>query len=368
MALVLSGVNYHVDNEVYLQDVNLRFEPGTINVLLGRTRAGKTSLMRVIAGLEKLSSGSISLGGKEITNTSIQKRNISMVYQQFINYPNMTVAENIASPLVLAKRPKREIEERVQETASLLHISDYLSRYPLELSGGQQQRCAMARALVKDADIVLFDEPLANLDYKLRETLRSELKTLFEQRKCVAIYATTEAHEALALGGTTTLLHQGRVLQSGSALQQYSQPVDTHAADLFHEPSLNFFSGKVAQDRLDCLGQSISIKEIIHLRDLADGEYRFAVRPDQVNVGSPQIATTPVLHASARVELAEIGAAETYVHTQNEHISWVVVLRGIHPMSGQTPIELYFEARNLMAFDADGKAIAWPLTPSESAK
>ena len=163
--------------------------------------------MRVIAGLDKVTSGKVSLDGEDVTGLSVQKRNISMVYQQFINYPNLTVYDNIASPLKLSGTSAAEIKKRVNETANMLHIESFLKRYPLELSGGQQQRTAMARALVKDAQIILFDEPLVNLDYKLREELRQELRELFKARNSIAIYATTEANEALALGGTTSLMH-----------------------------------------------------------------------------------------------------------------------------------------------------------------
>jgi glycerol transport system ATP-binding protein len=366
VALILKDVNYTVENEMYLQDVNLRFEPGSFNVLLGRTRAGKTSLMRVIAGLDKPTTGTIHLAGRDITHAAVQKRNVSMVYQQFINYPNMTVAENIASPLVLAKRPKKEIEQRVKDTAALLHMSEYLNRYPLELSGGQQQRCAMARALVKDADIILFDEPLVNLDYKLRESLRTELKTLFEERNCVAIYATTEAQEALALGGTTTLLHQGKVLQSGSASHQYSRPVNLDAADLFHEPSLNLFSGTLKSGALDCLGQSINVNELAHLRKLADGDYTLAVRADQVSVNAKSDGESFHLYTNAVVDLAEIGASETYLHTRSGELSWVVVMRGVHPMHTQTPVKLAFNPQHLTVFDQQGRALAWPHSASGS--
>ncbi|BBI50535.1 hypothetical protein HORIV_29560 [Vreelandella olivaria] len=140
------------------------------------------------------------MDGKDVTNVSVRKRNVSMVYQQFINYPSLTVYDNIASPLKLAKQPKSEIDKRVGEIAEMLHIEQLLNRYPQELSGGQQQRTAMGRALVKDADLILFDEPLVNLDYKLREELRDELRELFKARNCIAVYATTEPNEALALG------------------------------------------------------------------------------------------------------------------------------------------------------------------------
>ena len=194
------------------------------------------------------------MDGKDVTHQSVQERNISMVYQQFINYPNMTVFDNIASPLKLNGTPSAQIQQRVQETAEMLHIENFLQRHPLELSGGQQQRTAMARALIKDASIILFDEPLVNLDYKLREELRQELRELFKLRNSIAIYATTEPNEALALGGSTSLLHQGKLLQSGPAIEQYHKPVNLNAADLYSEPPINLLKGSINGDQLSiCL-------------------------------------------------------------------------------------------------------------------
>ena len=186
MSLTLENLSREVDGVDYIRDANLTFEAGSFNVLLGRTLAGKTSLMRLMAGLDKPDNGRLIYNGEDVTGQSVQNRNISMIYQQFINYPNLTVYENIASPLRLAKMTESEIDRRVKETASMLRIDPLLKRYPLELSGGQQQRTAMVRALVKDATLVLFDEPLVNLDYKLREELRAELRDLFRERQCIA--------------------------------------------------------------------------------------------------------------------------------------------------------------------------------------
>lgn len=356
MALVLNDISYTVDNESYLENINLTFEPGSFNVLLGRTLAGKTSLMRVIAGLDKPTQGQILMDGEDVTSLAVQKRNVSMVYQQFINYPNMTVAENIASPLKLAGVSANEITQKVRETAELLHIETLLDKYPLALSGGQQQRCAMARALVKDADIILFDEPLVNLDYKLREALRSELKALFKSRDCIAIYATTEAQEALALGGSSTLLHQGRVLQTGPAKQQFSKPINLLAADLFHEPPLNLFEGSVEGNSL-VIQQTHDIASMPHIAKLADGHYRFGIRPDHLSLQSNE---PEEIVLNATVDLAEISASETYLHVTVGERSWVAHVRGIHPMHTGTSIEIYLPLNKLFVFGTEGNALCWP--------
>jgi len=172
MTLELDGVTHEVLGQTHIHRTNLVLQPGTMNVLLGPTQSGKTSLMRLMAGLDRPTSGRIIWNGTDVTGQRVQDRKIAMVYQQFINYPSMSVYENIASPLRLLGVGKAEVDRRVRETADLMQLSPMLDRKPLELSGGQQQRCALARALVKNAGLVLLDEPLANLDYKLREELR----------------------------------------------------------------------------------------------------------------------------------------------------------------------------------------------------
>src|SRR3954463_1340315 len=172
MTVTLDPVPGTVDGIPHTRDVSLTLESGTLNVLLGPTLSGKTSIMRLLAGLDKPSSGKVLVEGKDVTGADVRQRSVAMVYQQFINYPSLTVYENIASPLRVQGRPRGEIEKRVQEAAKLLRLEPYLERTPLQLSGGQQQRPAIARALVKGADRVWLDEPLANLDYKLREELR----------------------------------------------------------------------------------------------------------------------------------------------------------------------------------------------------
>ena len=173
MTVTLDHVMRAVDGIPAIRDVSLTLERGTLSVLLGPTLSGKTSIMRLLAGLDKPTSGRVLVDGKDVTGFDVRKRSVAMVYQQFINYPSLTVYENIASPLRVQGKPRAEIESRVQEAARLLKLEPYLNRTPLQLSGGQQQRTAIARALVKGADLVLLEEPLANLDYKVREELRT---------------------------------------------------------------------------------------------------------------------------------------------------------------------------------------------------
>jgi len=373
LALELQDVSLLVEEQSYLNNISLKFEAGSFNVLLGRTLAGKTSLLRVLAGLDKPSSGKVLFNHQDVTGVAVQKRGLSMVYQQFINYPHLTVWENIASPLQLAKVSATEITRRVKQTAEMLHIGEYLQRLPLELSGGQQQRCAMARALVKDAGIVLFDEPLVNLDYKLREELRSELKALFKTRETIAIYATTEAHEALALGGTTTLLHQGNVLQTGGAQQQFAKPINLHAADLYNEPPLNVFSARV-NDGILQIQTPINLANTEHLANLPNGQYQFAIRPNHISLQANNVANNAASIAlKSKIDLAEISASETYLHVKTSvdskqiNLTWVVHILSIMSFVTGSEIDIFLPLEDLFVFDLESKAIRWPDTHTVSA-
>ena len=215
MSICLESVTMVSMGESLISDVSLTVEPGTMNVLLGPTQAGKTTLMRLMAGLDKPTSGRILVDGKDVTGVPVRQRSVAMVYQQFMNYPSLSVYENIASPLRVARLSAEEIDRRVLQAARLLGLESMLDRAPHQLSGGQQQRTAIARAIVKGADLVLLDEPLANLDYKLREELREELPPILKQAGAILVYATAEPLEALLLGGITATLSEGRVIQRG---------------------------------------------------------------------------------------------------------------------------------------------------------
>ncbi|MFB9884815.1 ABC transporter ATP-binding protein [Balneatrix alpica] len=356
MSLTLEHVTRVVDKQLYIDDASLTFEPGSFNVLLGRTLAGKTTLMRLMAGLDQPTSGRILMNGADVTGVPVRQRNVSMVYQQFINYPNLSVFENIASPLRLAGESAAVIDRKVRETAEMLHIEAYLHRLPLELSGGQQQRTAMARALVKDADLVLFDEPLVNLDYKLREELRQEMRELFKSRNTIAIYATTEPNEALALGGTTTIIHEGRIIQSGKTAEVYHRPNSVIAAELFSEPPINLLDGKVTESE-------VTFDDYVHfplnqdLSGIKAGNYRFGVRPSHVGLVP---CNDDDLELSVTVDLAEISGSETFLHVKNDHFSLVLHLSGVHEYDVDEPIRVYVPTHKLFVFDLHGGLIQAP--------
>lgn len=355
MSLVLQNVSKIVGAQTHIADVSLDLAGGSLNVLLGPTLAGKTSLMRLMAGLDKPSSGRILFNGKDVTGRPVRGRNVAMVYQQFINYPTMSVYENIASPLRVARLGRAEIDRRVQEAANLLKLVPMLGRTPLELSGGQQQRTAIARALVKRADLVLMDEPLANLDYKLREELREELPRIFASSGAVFVYATTEPSEALLLGGNTATLSEGRVMQFGPTAEVYRRPNGLQSAKIFSDPPLNRIEATKSGPRFTFAGGGMPAEGLA--AGLADGDYVLAFRAHQLRF-EPLAADAIML--SGTVAVSEITGSESYIHIEAPPHRFVLLAGGIHRYEPGAPITAYVDPKHLFIFDSEGRLAAVP--------
>jgi glycerol transport system ATP-binding protein len=353
MTLELKNVAKRVGADMHIYPTDLRFERGSFNVLLGTTLAGKTTMMQLMAGIQKPTGGEIWFDGKDVTRTPVQKRNVSVVYQQFINYPNFTVYENIASPLRVAKLPESEIKARVGKFADLLRLTPMLGRKPSELSGGQQQRTAMARALVKDADLVLLDEPLANLDFKLREELREELPRLFHDRDCIVVYATTEPTEALLFGGNTAAMQEGRVTQFGPTGEIYRRPRDLTTARVFSEPPINVADVTKTGNQFTLDG-AINWHATGNLTSLPDGRYTFGIRPHHVTPAKPSGESVKV---NGSVKVAELSGSESIIHFDMLGNPWVSLTAGIHPYFAGEKAELYMDVAHGFYFAADGKLI-----------
>ncbi|MFT6344811.1 MAG: glycerol transport system ATP-binding protein [Paraglaciecola sp.] len=358
MSIIFEDVSFSGNNDAPVYNVNLIFEPGSATVLLGPKggKTGKSTLIKLIAGLIKPTHGKIIIDGIDSTNIPVQKRNVAMVHQQIINYPHMSVFENIASPLRVMKIKKPQIQKEVIEVATLLKIENYLDRYPSELSGGQQQRTALARALVKRAKVILLNDPFVNLDYKLREELRSELKSLLKSRHTIAIYATQEAQEAMALGGICVLLQEGKVIQQGPASDIYRTPLNIDAAMMLSEPPLSVFSGTISGHEVS-LGGSLTFPKTHAMEGIKSGKYFFALRPGHIRL-------TPFndddLELTMRVELAEISGSGTIIHTANSIFKLVLNLAGVHAYKTDAMIKVYVPLHKLFIFDQDKYLIKAP--------
>lgn len=357
MTLELKQVAKTVGAQTHLYPLDLTLAAGGINVLLGPTQAGKTSLMRIAAGLDKPTGGRILVDGKDVTGVGVRERNLAMVYQQFINYPGLSVYENIASPLRLQKLPQQEIHQRVTEIAEKLHISHLLQRLPGELSGGQQQRTALARALIKRAPLLLLDEPLVNLDYKLREELRSELISLFAAGDTTVVYATTEPQEALLLGGHTAVMHEGRLLQFAPTLQLFNAPASTQVAAIFNDPPMNLLEATAVAGGVRMSDGSMLDIAARGLR-LAEGQRcKVGVRCNDVRL---QPLAGAGVSLACSVALAELSGSETYMHLRHGEVPLVAQLPGVHEFGIGSLVKVSIAAAQVFLFDTEGRLLSAP--------
>ena len=352
MSLELKRVEKKVGQDTHIYRTNLSFQKNSINILLGSTLAGKTTLMQIMAGLDKPTNGEIWFDNKNVTGMAVQKRNVSMVYQEFINYPNFTVFDNIASPLKITGMNSEEIKKKVGEVSELLKLSEMLNKKPNELSGGQQQRTALARALVKDSGLILLDEPLANLDFKLREELREELPRLFENRECIVVYATTEPSDALLMGGNTATLMEGKIIQYGKTIDVYNKPSNLMSARVFSDPPMNISDIKKIGDTFSLLNDSVKWKSSdIKMKD---GKYKVGIRPHNITTYKEGNNSVEI---KGKVLISELSGSESLIHFRNSNSDWVSLSNGIHQMNVGQEAQLYMNVDEFMYFDENNKLV-----------
>ncbi|WKB51415.1 ABC transporter ATP-binding protein [Eleftheria terrae] len=351
MQLMLERIEKQVGSQTHLYPMDMALQPGAVTVLLGATQAGKTSLMRLMAGLDTPSKGIVRVDGRDVTGMPVRQRNVAMVYQQFINYPSMKVFDNIASPLRL--RGEGNVEARVKELAEKLHIAQFLQRLPSELSGGQQQRVALARALAKRAPLMLLDEPLVNLDYKLREELREELSQLFATGDSTVVYATTEPTEALLLGGYTAVMDAGELLQYGPTAEVFHRPQSIRVARAFSDPPMNLIEGEAASLGVQ-LPSGVQVNVPLPAagsRKVTLGVRAFALR-ETAREGDVALQGT--------VELAEISGSDTFVHVHTAVGELVAQLTGVHYFDLGASLTLYLHPSQVYVFDENGRLLVAP--------
>ena len=351
MSLELKDVEKKVGIDTHIHSTNLKLEKNTINILLGSTLAGKTTLMQIMAGLDKPTTGEIWFNGENVTGKEVQKRNCSMVYQQFINYPNFTVFENIASPLKITRVKPDEIKERVGKVAELLKLSAMLNKKPDELSGGQQQRTALARALVKDSDLILLDEPLANLDFKLREELREELPKLFEDRDCIVVYATTEPQDALMIGGNTATLLEGKVIQYGKTLDVYNKPENLTSARVFSDPPINIAEINKIGEKFKIENNNVEWKSDLKIKD---GKYKIGIRPHNITTYKEGNNSIEI---NGKVLISELSGSESLIHFTNGKLNWVSLSNGVQSKNIGEETKLYMNIDEFLYFDQNNRLV-----------
>jgi glycerol transport system ATP-binding protein len=352
MSLELKNIEKKIGLNTHIFPTNLKLEKNTINILLGSTLAGKTTLMQIMAGLDKPTSGEIWFNGKNVTGMKVQKRNVSMVYQQFINYPNFTVYDNIASPLKITGIKNNEIKERVGKVAEILKLSGMLNKKPNELSGGQQQRTALARALVKNSDLILLDEPLANLDFKLREELREELPKLFKNRECIVVYATTEPSDALMIGGNTATIMEGKIIQYGNTIDVYNKPKNLTSAKVFSDPPMNISQIEKNGDIFKLIDDEVKWKTT-NVK-LKDGNYKVGIRPHNITTYKEGNNSIEI---KGKILISELSGSESLIHFINSEKNWVSLSNGTHQMKVGQEAKLYMNVDEFMYFDQDNNLV-----------
>jgi multiple sugar transport system ATP-binding protein len=241
----IRAVHKHFGSTHVIRGVDIAIADGEFCVLVGPSGCGKSTLLRMIAGLEEISEGEIAIGGTVVNRVPPKERDIAMVFQNYALYPHMTVRDNMSFALMLAKQPKPEVEARVKKAADILGLAPFLDRYPRQLSGGQRQRVAMGRAIVRDPQVFLFDEPLSNLDAKLRVQMRTEIKELHQRLKTTSIYVTHDQIEAMTMADKIVVMKDGFVEQTGDPLALYDRPVNTFVAGFIGSPAMNMIPGSV---------------------------------------------------------------------------------------------------------------------------
>ena len=348
---------------VHIQDLSIRFgtndviknldldvNSGEFLVLLGPSGCGKSTLLHTIAGLNPVSGGSIHIGEQDATNAEPSQRGVGMVFQSYALYPTMTVKENLAFPLKMAKTPKAELEKRVAAAADMLQLGPLLERRPAQLSGGQRQRVAIGRAVVREAKVLLLDEPLSNLDAKLRTDLRRELKLLHSRLGNTMIYVTHDQVEAMTLATRIVVMHQGVIQQIGTPAEVYDKPKNLRVAGFVGSPAINRIEGQVGEGGTFA-SPALTLPLPAALASRPQGEkLTLAVRPENVKLGADQ---------------PFVGEVQLVEPLGNQHVVWMncagttlsAVLPGQPEVEDRAQVRFGFDAAKTMWFDAEGQRL-----------
>ncbi|MBS0434954.1 MAG: sn-glycerol-3-phosphate ABC transporter ATP-binding protein UgpC [Proteobacteria bacterium] len=341
-----------------LHGVDIQIPDGSFTVLVGPSGCGKSTLLRMIAGLEHISGGDILIGDKRVNDVPPKQRDIAMVFQNYALYPHMTVRDNMAFSLMLAKKDKATVDQKVGRAAEILGLGQLLDRYPRQLSGGQRQRVAMGRAIVRDPQVFLYDEPLSNLDAKLRVAMRTELKELHQRLKTTSIYVTHDQIEAMTMGDQIVVMRDGRIEQTGSPLELYDRPANTFVAGFIGSPAMNFLPGTL---RRGANGARI---------ELGDGTQLAAPPNSAGSDGQPVIFGTRPEHLAldgnggeggipTQVVTVEPTGADTFVACRHQGTEMSVVFRERHDFAPGSTIRLQPDLQRAHLFDAEsGKSLA----------
>ena len=336
-----------------IHGVDVLIGDGEFVVLVGPSGCGKSTLLRMIAGLENITSGEIHIGDRVVNRVPPKERDVAMVFQNYALYPHMTVAANMGFSLMLRGAPKGEIEQRVNGAADILGLRSLLNRYPRQLSGGQRQRVAMGRAIVRDPQVFLFDEPLSNLDAKLRVAMRTEIKELHQRLKTTTIYVTHDQIEAMTLADRIVVMHDGLVEQVGAPLELYDRPQNLFVAGFIGSPAMNFLNGRIHADgRLEFAGANGVRLPLLTAPNGSDGHpVIYGIRPEHFALAEDG--------AAAEIQVIEPTGLEVQVVARIGDEEVIAVFRERHAFKPGEKIRLKPDPRLVYLFDAEtGKRIS----------
>ena len=341
-----------------LHGVDIEIADGSFTVLVGPSGCGKSTLLRMIAGLEEINGGEIRIGNKVVNDVPPKQRDIAMVFQNYALYPHMTVRQNMAFSLMLAKLEESAATAKVARAAEILGLTELLDRYPRQLSGGQRQRVAMGRAIVRDPQVFLYDEPLSNLDAKLRVAMRSELKELHQRLNTTSIYVTHDQIEAMTMGDKIVVMKDGRIEQTGSPLELYDQPANLFVAGFIGSPAMNFLPGTL---RLANGAAQVELADGTRVGAPANSSGSdaqpviFGTRPEHLMlVDGTRGGTIPT-----EVVVVEPTGADTFISCRHHGVELAVVFRERHSFKPGSTIHLQPDSTRAHLFDAaSGRSLA----------
>ncbi len=351
-SVTIQSVRKNFGETAVLHGVDIDIADGSFTVLVGPSGCGKSTLLRMIAGLEEISGGEIRIGTKRVNDVPPKERDIAMVFQNYALYPHMTVRQNLAFSLMLAKKDKATVDAKVGRAAEILALSALMDRYPRQLSGGQRQRVAMGRAIVRDPQVFLYDEPLSNLDAKLRVAMRSELKELHQRLKTTSVYVTHDQIEAMTMGDRIVVMKDGRIEQIGSPLELYDFPTNIFVAGFIGSPAMNFLPGTL---RRNGVGAELELADGTRLQAPlnaggSDGQsVVLGTRPEHL-----QLAASGGI--PSRVVVLEPTGADTFVACRHGTTDVAAVFRERHDFAPGSTIHLVPDPRRAHLFDAGSGA------------
>ena len=331
-----------------LHGVDIEIQDGSFTVLVGPSGCGKSTLLRMIAGLEEISGGEIRIGSTRVNDLPPKARDIAMVFQNYALYPHMTVRENMAFSLTLAKAPTEEVDSKVARAAEILALESLLDRYPRQLSGGQRQRVAMGRAIVRDPQVFLFDEPLSNLDAKLRVAMRSEIKELHQRLRTTSMYVTHDQIEAMTMGDKIVVMRDGRIEQTGSPLDLYDFPANQFVAGFIGSPAMNFLPGKLVVNGGQCqveLNDGLKLDLPHPIKGQNGQAIVFGTRPEHLSLVDGG-------GIRAHVAVMEPTGMDTFVACRHEGVEFSAVFRERHEFQLGSTINLKPDMTRSHVFDS----------------